>query len=294
MRPLLAVAVMAIMAALTAAGPAAAKSTGQTIWDQAFNVGDAPTLHVSTNDAHVRLHIGNANTIQAHVVHDLKKWGLYVNDSPTEVSLLQNGDVVEVSARTRGVGVVFGGVSEQFTIDVTLPAHCTVTVRSGDGAVDVPAMSGHLEVQTGDGHIRVSGARGDIQLASGDGGIDAEGLDGALRAHSGDGHLHVSGRFDVLDLRTGDGHMEANAARGSKLAEQWNLETRDGGMQVHIPHDLRAMLDARSGDGRLHVDLPISVRGDIRHHQLTGELNGGGPLLRLRSGDGSLLLGLSD
>ena len=286
MRPLLAAAALA---ALTVASPAAAKT-----WDQAFKVGSTPSLSVITNDAHVRLHVGAANAIQAHVVHDLKKWGLYIHETPTEVSLVQTGNRVEIIARTHGLGVVFGGVSEKFFVDVTVPANCAVDVRSSDGAVDVPEISGHVQIETSDGHIRVTGARGDITLFSGDGGIDAEGLDGSLHAHTTDGHLHVSGRFDHLDLRTGDGRMEALARRGSKLADDWSLETRDGGLQLHIPHDLRALLDARTGDGRLHVDLPIAVRGDIRHHTLTGELNGGGPRLRLRSGDGSMTLGLSD
>lgn len=281
-------AVVAV-AAIAISSPAAANT-----WDQDFRVGPTPTLSVITNDAHVRLHVGPASSVHARVLHDVKKWGLYVHETQPEVSLLQNDNRVEIIARTHGLNVFFGGVSEQFTIDVTVPANCAVDVRSTDGAVDVPDLSGHVQIETGDGHIRVTGARGDITLFSGDGAIDAEGLDGSLRAHTTDGHLHVSGRFDHLDLRTGDGRIEAQAERGSRLADAWNLETRDGGMQLQIPHDIKAMLDARTGDGRLHVDLPIAVRGDIRHHQLSGELNGGGPTLRLRSGDGSLTLGLSD
>lgn len=279
----------AALAALIAASPAAART-----WDQNFRVSATPTLSVVTNDAHVRLHLGAANRIDAHVVHDVKKWGLYIHEAAPEVSLLQNNDRVEITARTHGVGVVFGGVTEQFTVDVTVPANCVVEVRSGDGSVDAPALTGRLQIETGDGHIRVTGAHGDMTLMSGDGAIDADGLDGSLRAHTTDGHLNVSGRFDHLDLRTGDGHMQANVAGGSRLADDWSLETRDGGLQLRVPHDIRALLDARTGDGRLHVDLPIAVRGDIRHHQLSGELNGGGPVLRLRTGDGSLVLGLSD
>jgi hypothetical protein len=54
------------------------------------------------------------------------------------------------------------------------------------------------------------------------------------------------------------------------------------------------MLDATTRDGSLRVDLPITTRGMISGHNLHGELNGGSVPMRLRTGDGSILLALSE
>jgi hypothetical protein len=88
--------------------------------------------------------------------------------------------------------------------------------------------------------------------------------------------------------------VEATVARGSVLQQPWSLTTGDGGITLRIPRDLKALLDAAAEDGRLHVDLPITLSGDVSHHELRGELNGGTTPLRVRSGDGSITLALSE
>jgi hypothetical protein len=74
----------------------------------------------------------------------------------------------------------------------------------------------------------------------------------------------------------------------------WLLESNDGRVELRIPHDLAALLDVRSRDGRLHVELPIPSATDVHHNVLIGELNGGGIALRVRTKDGGITLALSD
>ena len=62
---------------------------------------------------------------------------------------------------------------------------------------------------------------------------------------------------------------------------------------LRIPADLKSLLDVQTQDGRIRVDLPLPNRGTQRGHALRGELNGGGPLLRMRTQDGSITLGLA-
>ena len=65
-------------------------------------------------------------------------------------------------------------------------------------------------------------------------------------------------------------------------------------MSVRIPHDINTLLDARTKDGHINVQLPISLQGRLDRRELIGELNNGGPSLRIRTGDGSITLALSD
>ena len=69
----------------------------------------------------------------------------------------------------------------------------------------------------------------------------------------------------------------------------WYLHSGDGSIEVLLPADLSANLDVRTGDGSIRSDLSLSD-SDTRHHSLRGKLHGGGPLLELRSGDGSIHL----
>ena len=287
MRPL---AITATLLALTLAGPAHARN-----WLQSYDVTGQPHVQVITNDGHVRVHTGPAGKVSVNVLYEVHTWGLKSGAHEPEVMFEHSGvNQVSITARSKGYWVMFGGISERFEIDVTVPAECNLEVTSGDGAVDVEPLAGQISLTTGDGRLRATGLRGTLRLRSGDGGIDATGLDGNLSARTGDGHLVVYGRFDQLDLRTGDGRLEASATRGSKLATDWNLETGDGSLLLRIPRNLQAMLDAHTGDGHIHVDLPVSVSGGLSGHDLRGQLNGGTIPLRMRTADGSLSLGLAE
>ena len=45
-----------------------------------------------------------------------------------------------------------------------------------------------------------------------------------------------------------------------------------------------------SGDGHIDLDLPVSTQGKIRENDVHGKLNGGGNLLTIHTGDGSIHL----
>jgi DUF4097 and DUF4098 domain-containing protein YvlB len=127
-------------------------------------------------------------------------------------------------------------------------------------------------------------------MRSGDGNIQASGLDGSLEVDTGDGHVTVDGRFDSLNLKTGDGNIEARAMSGSKVANSWRLHSGDGHINMWLPGDFNADLDAHTGDGKITLDLPIRVSGSLSHSSIHGTLNNGGGTVSITSGDGSIHL----
>ncbi len=283
-----------LAAALLATATLAATDASARVWEKTWKVGARPVVHVNTNDGDIRIVRVAEGTVHARIEYTVRVWGWHSEPREPLIELTQNGDDIRITGRERGNVVVFGGISEEFTILVEVPEQCDLDIRSGDGDVDVAPGQGVLEAHTGDGHIRIEGHRGTLDLSSGDGGVDAENVDGSLTASTGDGRVRVSGRFDRLVLRSGDGSLNVSAQRGSKLAEPWDVTSGDGPVTVRIPRDLAAMLDASTRDGSLHVDLPVDVSGGMTHHTLRGELNGGRTPLRLRTGDGRLTLALSE
>jgi DUF4097 and DUF4098 domain-containing protein YvlB len=149
---------------------------------------------------------------------------------------------------------------------------------------------GSFDIRTRDGSIDAAGVRGDVRLSSGDGHIEADQLEGALHAKSGDGHMRIRGRFEELSLETGDGRIDAEASHGSRIATVWTLHTGDGSVKLRLPDDFAADLEAHTGDGRVRVDFPVTISGTISKSDVRGKLNGGGPPLRIHTGDGSILV----
>lgn len=253
---------------LVGLGLAAAPLVHADQWTKTFAITGQPELRVETTDADIHVDTWDKTTIDVQVT--TQRWkigedGIKINDH-------QTGDAVELEVRFphRNFGFDFGG--RRVDIDIHMP------------------REGKLNLRTSDGHIRLANFKGEMQTESGDGHQDIDSVDGSLRAHAGDGSIRAQGRFDALDLSTGDGHVEARALAGSKMAKSWKLDTGDGSVTLEVPHDLAADVDLRTGDGHITLDLPITVERKVAAHSVRGKLNGGGNLLTIRTGDGSIHL----
>ena len=188
-----------------------------------------------------------------------------------------------------------GQTGDRVGIEVRIPKGLTWnSLGSGQRSirleVTVPANT-RLQAYTGDGNVVVTGLKGEVRVETGDGNMIGNGLSGRLEAKSGDGNIRVAGRFDAVEVITGDGNVELDASAGSTAGGAWRVRTGDGNIRLKLPSDLKADVDATSGDGRVSSDLPMVVgAGKIGGHQLRGKLNGGGPTVTVRTGDGNIHL----
>ena len=257
------VALAVFALSLAAALPASADE-----WSKTFSLTSKPDLRVETSDANIHVSTWDQNTIEARVTTKKFKIG----NGGIQIDEHQNGDTVE--------------------LEVRYPHHA-ITIEWGQHRVDIDIhmqSEGKVNLRTGDGKIELAGFKGEMDLHSGDGSEILDAVDGKLRASTSDGHIQASGRFDELDLKTGDGHVEVRAAAGSTLANGWRLETGDGNVILEVPGELAADVDLHTGDGHIDLDVPVTTSGQIRENEVRGKLNGGGSLLMIRTGDGSIRL----
>jgi DUF4097 and DUF4098 domain-containing protein YvlB len=238
-------------------------------WNKSYQVGNNPTLHVETNDASIEVTRGVSSTISVKIVAD----GYSIGNSGVRVTERQDADKVELNVH----------VPNQWGIRLNL--HQGVHVQ-----IQVPPQAS-LDLHSGDGHIQVNGIAGQARLDTGDGHITVQNFNGSLRGHTGDGHMSIDGVFTDLDLRTGDGHIDLTVRPGSKMNNGWLIHTSDGRVEAKLPEDLAAELYAHTGDGHIQLDIPVMVNGSIEHTRVRGKLNGGGPLLEVTTGDGSIHIG---
>jgi DUF4097 and DUF4098 domain-containing protein YvlB len=273
-------AVMAITAA--AALPAHADD-----WSKKYPVSGRADLRVMTDDGDVNVSGSDAKEIEAHVVTN----GYKISSSDVRINESQSGDHVTIEVKMPHMDWhLFGGRHRSVHIDLRVPRDLDLTIHTGDGNVSAAEFSGHIEVDTGDGNITANNLKGQLRLKSGDGHIEAANLDGTLDVNTGDGRVNVSGRFDSLGVNTGDGSIEARVLNGSKVASNWRMHSGDGHINVWLPGDLNADIEAHTGDGKITMDIPVMVSGSLSHSYVHGKLNGGGGTLSVTTGDGSIHL----
>jgi DUF4097 and DUF4098 domain-containing protein YvlB len=240
-------------------------------WSKTYTLTGNPDLRVDTTDANIRVSTWDQKTIQVRVTSTRYKIG----DDGLKVEEHQTGDTVQIEVRFphRGLTINWNNsMKNPAEIEIQMP------------------REGRIDLHTGDGEIELGSFKGVVQLRSGDGSQDVNGLDGTLHATTGDGHIHVNGRFDELELKTGDGNVEARASAGSALATSWKLESGDGAVTLKVPETLAADVDLHTGDGHIDLEMPITTSGKMRDSEVHGQLNGGGKLLTIHTGDGSIRL----
>jgi len=251
-----------------------------------FTVTGHARVRVQTDDGSVRVSTGDIKQVEIRVVYTG-----YKLDRDLRVSTSQNGDAVEVTAKTNGGSWFnFGVRHTSLRVEVHMPKDADLDVNTGDGSVEADSINGNLDVRTGDGHITVQGAKGSIRLHTGDGHIEGREMDGRADITTGDGHVNVEGRFDALNIKTGDGSVTARASKGSTVSAPWNIHTGDGNVDLELPGELQANLDASTHDGRISLGIPVLVEGTFSSTKIFGKMNGGGQPIVVRTGDGSIHL----
>src|SRR6516162_4197002 len=75
---------------------------------------------------------------------------------------------------------------------------------------------------------------------------------------------------------------------GSKIVSAWSIHTGDGSVDLEVPGDLAANLDASTHDGHISLGLEVTVEGTFSSSNIRGKLNGGGQPLSIHTGDGSI------
>ncbi len=110
------------------------------------------------------------------------------------------------------------------------------------------------------GGIVIEDVRGDIDFDTTNGGVRLSGLAGDVRGST------TNGGFDIT--------LTGSAWDGRGL----DVSATNGGVRLHVPDGYSARLRARTVNGGVHVDFPVTVRGRIGRALETTLGEGGAPI----------------
>ena len=270
--------------------------------EKRFTVAGTPELHLTTFDGSIEIQSWD----KADVLVEIEKRGpTRESVDALEVRTSQNGARIELEVK-RPRSETFSGVgfhqSATAKLIVSVPRTANIVASSGDGSISIERVNGRLELRTGDGSIRARNVAGDVTINTGDGSVTVDDAEGRLDVDTGDGGVTVSGRLTRVKIHTGDGSITYRAEPESRMTEDSEITTGDGGVTVYLPKGFNAQVDAHTGDGSIRSELQLEG-GDQgveaekdgedreeRRRTLRGRLGDGGKNLRIRTGDGSIRL----
>ncbi len=214
--------------------------------------------------------------------------------------------VVRVERRGSWASRMFSNNGDRLRFEIQVPRAADIDLKTAGGAIDAASIRGRVDLHSSGGTIEVSDVdgkvdahtsggnvsaaevRGDVHLNTSGGGIRAHRIDGDLTAKTSGGAIEIEDVSGAVEAHTSGGPVRARFSAGN--ASGGSLSSSGGGITAIIDPAVSLDVDAHTSGGRVSVDLPITARGSWSRNTVRGELNGGGPLLKLRSSGGSIKL----
>jgi DUF4097 and DUF4098 domain-containing protein YvlB len=187
--------------------------------------------------------------------------------------------------------------------EVVVPATTEVRSRSDSGSQSIAGISGPVDVSADSGDVKLTSIGASAKASTDSGDIVADGISGAFQAHtdSGDVRLIQNGPGDVFvstdsgssNLRGVVGALRVNSDSGDivvvgKQNGAWALKTDSGSVRIKLSDDAAFKIDARSSSSAIYIDHPVTVQGKVSKNRLTGDVRGGGSVLKIRTDSGGI------
>jgi DUF4097 and DUF4098 domain-containing protein YvlB len=176
----------------------------------------------------------------------------------------------------------------KINVVVKVPERYNVDFTSGAGNVEITEVDGRIDGRTGAGNIVLESIRGIVDVTSGAGNIDVDGDISRADVHTGAGNVSLYGLTGAVEANTGAGNVFAEITRQPERDS--NLSSGAGNVTVRLSRDIGVYVDATAALGSADCDFPLKVEGKWLTKSFEGEVNGGGPELRMHTGVGNVAL----
>jgi len=176
-----------------------------------------------------------------------------------EIVVRERGDALIIKVEQpheRGGGFmdwVFGSGKPNVTVNfwIKTPEETDIEATSVNGSVEAIAIVGRASIHTTNGKIV------------------AEQIEGPVEASTTNGSIYVNINTKEID-------------------DDIDLHTVNGSIKLVVERDIEADVDISTVNGSISTDFPLEVRGKWGPKKVQGEINGGGPLIKLKTVNGSI------
>jgi len=207
------------------------------------------------------------------------------------VNLETGGGNIKVASAKGEIKAESGGGSV-----VVLSGLQGAVLETGAGSIRVDKCSGTVKATTGGGSVELGDIGGPAQIETGAGSIRLTSAKGRVQAQTGGGSIQLDGATSV-QAETSAGGIVVKLLSSTGARNDSTLETSAGDITVYLANDLaisiRAEIEIANGH-TIHSDfsdIHVSTEGGPwgpKTVTAEGQLNGGGPVLKVRTNSGNV------
>lgn len=232
-----------------------------------------------------------------------------LDDIGGSVNVETGGDSIDVGSvggdlklETGGGGITIGSVKGKIQAEtgggnvLVVSGGQSAVIEAGGGNVEIRRCVGRVKASTSGGNINLGDIGGPADIETGGGSIRLTSSKGRVGANAGAGSIELYG-VPSARVETGAGGITVKFINAGAERNDSMLETSAGDITVYLASDVamsvRASVDLGNGH---HItsdfpDIHIASEGDKwaqRTLSAEGRLNGGGPVLKVRTTTGDI------
>jgi hypothetical protein len=304
----------ALAAGLLALAPFAAHAKIERTVEKTFTVQPGGALHIDTQGGEIRVTPSADSVVKVTARERIRaNTDAEADDllKKLDLTIEQTGNDVSASAKYESEmpGFHFGSwppVSVDFI--VTVPASFSTDLHTSGGGITVGDLAGKVYARTSGGSIKLGKLGGAVDARTSGGSVTLDEARGSAALHSSGGSITVGRVLGSADISTSGGGIKIDSVEGSvqahtsggsvragitgPLKEDCVLSTSGGSVRVNVDKTAAFRLDASTSGGDVDAEgITITMEKSNRSRsKLAGSVNGGGPLLKLRSSGGGIVV----
>ena len=215
-----------------------------------------------------------------------------VGNTGGQLDLETGGGSIHISSAKGKIQAQSGGGSV-----VVLNGSQGAFIETGGGNINVKQCQGKVKASTGGGGIDLGDIGGPAEIETGGGSIRLASAKGPVRAETGGGSIELYKLLQGAYAETGGGAITAQFVGARGAFSESVLDSSAGDITVYLAPDLnatiRASIDMANGHN-IRSEFPelkiYSEGGEYgpKHITAEGNLNGGGPVLKLHTTVGDI------
>jgi DUF4097 and DUF4098 domain-containing protein YvlB len=298
-------------ACLLAAFTASASAKIERDVEKTFQVQPGVHINVSTAGGEIRIESSNDPVVKIVAKEHIRAGSDAEADimlQKLDLKLEQNGNEVNATATYESsMGFHFGSwppVQVDFIVTVPASASADLKTSGGDiivgdlegavrahtsgGDVKLGSIGGNIDASTSGGNVVLGEGRSSVRLSTSGGNVSAKHLVGPSDLRTSGGDIKVDSVENTLKAETSGGDVKAGF--DGELKGYCYLSTSGGQVKASVGKQFGFHLDAATSGGEVEASgLTITIdHGGMGRSSLAGLVNGGGPVLKLRSSGGDI------
>jgi Putative adhesin len=222
--------------------------TAKATITEEFHTGSEPQLVIETFNGSIDVSDGENDEVVVEVTKSASGFDQEAAESNlnyVEVSMVQKGDTIHVTARRAGRHVGSCGAA----VVVAAPKGATVRLKSSNGRVVCEGLAGGIEARTSNGQIVVVDGHGAIDVGTSNGGIEIEAVDAQVEARTSNGRI---------------------AFHGTLRGKDNQFKSSNGRIELGLPGDSAFHIDCSTSNARVQCEFPLEDKDSKSRRRLSG------------------------